>query len=472
MLFSSSIFLLYFLPVFLLTYHLSPKNFKNYIVLLFSIIFYSWGAPIFIFFLLGSCAIDFQLSKKYPEKSGRKNLWLSLIMNIGLLGYFKYVNFFIENINLLLSYAGIESIAWTSVLLPIGISFFTFQKISYILDVYWGKSKPLQKFSDYLLYISLFPQLIAGPIVRYNDIADQITDRKSDISFNSQLNGIFRFVVGLAKKVLISNALAEQVELIHSLEPEYLTCTLAWFAAICYTFHIYYDFSGYSDMAIGLGKMIGFKFPENFNFPYLSRSITEFWQRWHITLGTWMRDYLYIPLGGNKKGFAKTLINLGLVFLLSGLWHGAAWNFALWGLFHGSFLILERLFFKKILDRIPSFIAITYVFLVVLFGWVLFASTSLNQLFLLIGKMFEFNVNFSEISVSYKFVFFFSLAIIGSFIGINSKNINKINHFQNTIQNQKNVLVVPLFIIVIFILTLCIGDLLAGTFNPFIYYRF
>jgi alginate O-acetyltransferase complex protein AlgI len=225
-------------------------------------------------------------------------------------------------------------------------------------------------------------------------------------------------------------------------------------------------------MAIGLGKMIGFKFPENFNFPYLSRSITEFWQRWHITLGTWMRDYLYIPLGGNKKGFAKTLINLGLVFLLSGLWHGAAWNFALWGLFHGSFLILERLFFKKILDRIPSFIAITYVFLVVLFGWVLFASTSLNQLFLLIGKMFEFNVNFSEISVSYKFLFFFSLAIIGSFIGINSKNINKINHFQNTIQNQKNVIVVPLFIIVLFILTLCIGDLLAGTFNPFIYYRF
>jgi len=284
------------------------------------------------------------------KSSGKKKKLLtaiSVMLNVGLLAYFKYANFFVENINEVLAAIGIEQIKWTAVTLPIGISFFTFQKMTYAVDVYRGVYHPLKKPTDFALYILMFPQLIAGPIVRFNEIANQIEDRSWNENNNNRLTGFFRFTVGLAKKVLIANVLGEQVDLIFGLGQLEFNTVTAWIGIVAYAFQIYFDFSGYSDMAIGIGRMIGFDFPENFNNPYISRNITEFWRRWHITLGRWMRDYLYIPLGGNRVSTMRLYFNLWVVFLISGLWHGAAWNFVIWGAFHGLFLVMDKLFLLK-----------------------------------------------------------------------------------------------------------------------------
>ena len=320
MVFSSIVFLLYFLPLFLITYFLVDKKYKNLVILFFSIAFYSWGAPKFIFVILGTTFIDFHLVKwmSATESENRRKvlLALSVSVNLGLLLYFKYSNFFIDNVNSLLGLLGGGEIKWTKLLLPIGISFYTFETITYVVDVYRKIHKPLKNFWDYQLYIILFPKLIAGPIVRYHDLADQITDRSHNENNENRLTGFYRFVIGLSKKVIIANHMGLLADTIFVQDYATMDSYTAWIGILAYTFQIYFDFSGYSDMAIGLAKMIGFKFPENFNNPYTSRSITEFWRRWHITLGAWMRNYLYIPLGGNRvDSNLRKYANLWIVFL-------------------------------------------------------------------------------------------------------------------------------------------------------------
>lgn len=472
MVFSSTLFLVYFLPVFLLLYYLTPSNWKNYTALGFSLLFYAWGAPVFVFFLLGSCLFDFYLIRNFSANNKKTYLGLSLVLNVGLLLYFKYANFFVDNFNVLLESIGYVKVGWAKVVLPIGVSFFTFQKISYSLDVYRGTSAPLKKFSDYLLYISLFPQLIAGPIVRFSTIEAQIIDRKENENYSFRLDGAFRFVIGLAKKVLISNTLAAQVDVIYALPYEELTSSLAWIGIVCYTFHIYFDFSGYSDMAIGLGKMIGFEFPENFNFPYLSRSITEFWQRWHITLGTWMRDYLYIPLGGNRKSGSRTYFNLFVVFLISGFWHGAEWNFVIWGIYHGAFLVLERLFLMKLYEKLPNIFRVVLTFFIVLFGWVFFSCETLEHSLVMFEKLFAFDIHIAEFSFSTKFYFYFILAAFFAFVGINKSVRERLSVFQDKITLQSNLVLIPMFLMMLFLLALSMGEMMGSDFNPFIYYRF
>jgi len=472
MVFSSALFLLYFLPVFLLLYYLTPLRWKNYTALGFSLLFYAWGAPIFVFFLLVSCLIDHFLIAGFSSDNRKRNLALSLVLNVGLLLYFKYANFFVDNVNLVLEQIGFAKAEWTKVILPIGVSFFTFQKISYAMDIYRGTSKQLQKFTDYLLYISLFPQLIAGPIVRFSTIESQITNRSDNENFSFRLDGAFRFVIGLAKKILISNTLAVQVDLIYDLPYNELTSSLAWLGIVCYTFHIYFDFSGYSDMAIGLGKMIGFKFPENFNFPYLSGSITEFWQRWHITLGTWMRDYLYIPLGGNRKSGSRTYINLLIVFLISGFWHGASWNFVIWGAYHGVFLVIERFFLLKLYQKVPNIFRVVLTFFIVLFGWVFFSCETLEQSLVMFERLFALDIHLVEFDLSGKFYFYFVLALVFAFVGVNKPIRAKLSIFQDQITLQSNAVLIVVFVCMLFLFVLSVGEMMGSDFNPFIYYRF
>src|SRR3984957_349801 len=353
MLFSSILFLLFFLPAFLITYYIADKKYKNIVILAFSIFFYSWGAPRFIFVILCTTLLDFYLVKLMNQSANRLHrrlmLTLSVSVNLGLLFYFKYSNFFIDNVNRFLYHTiGHGHINWVKLILPLGISFYTFETITYVVDVYRKVHKPLDKFWDYLLYILLFPKLIAGPIIRYHEIADQINDRSANDTIDDKLTGFYRFIIGLSKKVLIANQLGLQADIIFSSNYHTLNSGIAWIGALAYTFQIYFDFSGYSDMALGLGRMMGFKFPENFNNPYISQSITEFWRRWHISLGNWMRNYLYIPLGGNRvKSSSRLYFNLWIVFIASGLWHGASWNFVIWGAWHGTFLVMERIFLNK-----------------------------------------------------------------------------------------------------------------------------
>ncbi|MCC3153729.1 MBOAT family O-acyltransferase [Hymenobacter sp. BT770] len=355
-----------------------------------SLLFYSWGGLNFLALFLGSVVINFVLIRYMdaaPERwKQRIFLILSIILNVGMLFYFKYANFFLDNASSIRSYFGGPPLTWEKVVLPIGISFFTFEKLTYSIDVYRGVNKPLRSFWDFMLYIMLFPKMIAGPIVRFHEIAGQLNDRTAFDTIDHKLAGAFRFVIGLGKKVLIANVLGEQADAIFSLAPATLSAPLAWVGAVAYTFQIYFDFSGYSDMAIGLGRMMGFQFPENFNNPYISRSITEFWQRWHITLGRWMRDYLYIPLGGNRVKPSRLYVNLWTVFILSGFWHGAAWNFIAWGAFHGFFLILDRLFLLRLYQRI-GVLSILPTFFITVVGWVLFRAETLAGAFAYLKRM-------------------------------------------------------------------------------------
>src|ERR1700722_17942588 len=373
MVFSSIIFLLYFLPIFLLVYHLVGAKYKNFVILIFSICFYSWGAPRFIFVILFTTFIDFYLVRFMARSDKRllrrSLLALSVSINLGLLFYFKYSNFFIENLNVLLSSAGFSELHWAKLILPLGISFYTFETITYVVDVYRKEHAPLHNFWDYQLYIILFPKLIAGPIIRYHELADQITDRKNYDTPDIKLTGFYRFIIGLGKKVLIANQLGQQADIIFATNYAHIDTVTAWIGILAYTFQIYFDFSGYSDMAIGIGNMIGFKFPENFNNPYTSQSITDFWRRWHMSLGRWMKNYLYIPLGGNRAGKTRLYFNLWLTFLISGLWHGASWSFVLWGAYHGVFLVLERIFLLKIYARLGKLVSTIITFILVAIGW-------------------------------------------------------------------------------------------------------
>ncbi len=473
MVFSSSLFLLYFFPAFLITYFVIPTKYKNIFILLSSIVFYAWGAPDFIVFVLGSIAIDFYLVKWLYVSKGRKKLVLtsiSVFVNIGLLAYFKYANFFIENIDTLISGFGFNNIDWIKVALPIGISFFTFQKITYTIDVYRDVHVPLKKISDYAMYILMFPQLIAGPIVRYNEIADQIEDRRRFETADNRLTGFFRFVIGLSKKVLIANVLGEQVDFIFSLHENALTTPMAWIGILAYAFQIYYDFSGYSDMAIGIGRMIGFKFPENFNNPYISQSISEFWRRWHITLGAFMKNYLYIPLGGNRVSTRRMYFNLWLVFAISGLWHGAAWTFVIWGIYHGLFLVMDRLFLLKFYKKIGKIPSVLITFLITLVGWVLFRAESISQAGFYIKKMFSADFRDLDYFLDEKFYAILMLAFVFAFMAIFRKNEFWQEKILSPLQSNRNILIMTICSVIFFVI--CLSYITSSGFNPFIYFRF
>ena len=472
MVFSSILFLCVFLPVFLTAFYLSPHTYRKRIIVLFSFVFYAWGAPIFVFYLLLSTVIDYYLSHNYNiENQYRKRyLWVSILMNVLLLCYFKYANFFVENVSDVSNHLGFGTWQLSEIILPIGISFFTFQKISYTLDIYSQKEKPLSNFLDYMLYILMFPQLIAGPIVRFIDVSGQIRNYSSN-ALNQKLEGFFRFIIGLSKKVFIANTMALVVAQINDIGVSELSTLEAWIGALAYTFQIYFDFSGYSDMAIGLGLMIGFKFPENFNFPYLSKSITSFWKRWHITLGVWMREYLYIPLGGNRVSLMRVYINLIIVFFLSGIWHGANWNFVVWGLYHGLFLVLEKAFLGRILQKLPSILSISYSFIIVMIGWVLF-SMDLNLALLYLSKMFDFSSFDINVYLSFKFYFFLILGFLFSFMAITKNIESKLNNIYTKVFAKSVYLSITIYLLSIVLLSLSILSLMTSDFNPFIYYRF
>jgi alginate O-acetyltransferase complex protein AlgI len=468
--FSSLIFLLLFLPIFLIGYHLVEKRYKNSFALLFSLLFYFWGAPNFILIAIGSIIVDYYLVafiSRFKARNRLVMLWVSIVFNLSFLLYYKYFNFFIENLNIVLEGGHTYDIA--AIVLPIGISFFTFQKISYSVDIYRKTAPPLKSLLDYSLYIMLFPQLIAGPIVRYNEIADQLNNREFR-NYNDRIYGLYRFAIGLAKKVIIANVLGEKADLIFGLDSVDLNSSVAWLGIICYTFQIYFDFSGYSDMAIGLGRMMGFKFPENFNSPYISQSITEFWKRWHITLGSWMRDYLYIPLGGNRVSSKVRLYsNLWLVFLISGLWHGASWNFVLWGAYHGLFLIFDRLFLNTLTKGIGKLGRVMITFLVVLFGWVLFRTENLIAAVDYYSALLSFDFQNIYLFVSAKFYRVLSVALIMSFLLFSDRIKNMYSRFvdSGTFQNQ-----ILKSVFALFLITICGANLAGSGFNPFIYFRF
>lgn len=472
MVFSSILFLYVFLPVFLLLYHVAGAKLKNYVILAASLVFYAWGAPKFIFLVVASLIVNYYIVQQIHFNRNRKLfLIISVIINLGLLGYFKYANFFIDNVNALVESLGMTAITWTRVALPIGISFFTFQSLTYTVDVYRKVHEPLGKLTDYLLYILMFPQLIAGPIVRFNTIADDIKDRKANETTDNKLLGVYRFVIGLSKKILIANVLGEQVDIIYSMPPEQVDTGLAWIAVVAYSFQIYFDFSGYSDMAIGLGKIIGFNFPENFDNPYISQSVTEFWRRWHITLGQFMKYYLYIPLGGNRVDTKRRLyFNLGLVFLLSGLWHGASWNFVIWGAWHGLFLILDRVFLIRVLKGIGKIPRVFINYIIVLTGWVFFRIEDFNQAIFYIKQMFLFRFENSLSRFDTEFVFFLIAGFLFAFITLTKPGRwleDKV--FYSELKLKGHILY---FLISVLLLLICTGYITASGFNPFIYFRF
>lgn len=473
MVFSSSLFLLYFFPFFLIIYFLADVKYKNNVALLASVFFFSWGAPLFVFVVLGSICIDYFIVKWMYKKSGKAKMFFlitSVILNLGLLLYFKYANFFVDNVNHLVARWGAHGIDWTNVALPIGISFFTFKKLSYTIDVYRNTHPPMDDINKYALFILLFPELIAGPIVRFNEIADQIIDRKDRETIDNKLSGLFRFVIGLSKKVLIANVLGSEVDKIFDMAPDALNTGTAWLGVVAYSFQIYFDFAGYSDMAIGIAKMIGFKFPENFDNPYISQSITEFWRRWHITLGRWMRDYLYIPLGGNKVSKGRMYFNLWLVFLLSGLWHGASWNFVIWGAFHGVFLIADKIFLLKFYNKIGKYPSIIITYFIVLIGWVFFRANDLQASTGFIHKMFAFDFKQIDIYFYSKFYCLLTIAIFFSFWGVFKFSIRLQERFYFGEFKLSGVAVMSFVSFLFFIL--CVSSITSSGFNPFIYFRF
>lgn len=473
MVFSSSIFLFLFLPVFLLVYHLVTSAYKNLVIVLASLVFYAWGAPLFVFFLLALMSVDFYVVRsQYLCTTPRRKkilLGVSVALNLGALAYFKYANFFVENLNGVTESVFHHRIPWIDVALPIGISFYTFHALSYSIDVYRGVHRPMEKLSEYILYILAFPQLIAGPIIRFNTMADQITSRKE--TSDDKLFGFFRFSIGLAKKMLVANSLGLQADLILNSNPASLSTTAAWVGIVAYTFQLYFDFSAYTDMALGLGKIIGFSFPENFNSPYTAQNITDFWRRWHISLSRWMRDYLYIPLGGNRvKTKSRAYLNLWIVFLLSGLWHGASWNFLIWGAYHGLFLILDKLFLIQLLDKFPTFVRVAFTFFVVMIGWVFFRIEKFDEALRYLCRLFDL----SRITVEYyNTSFYFFLFIAASFSFITLSKVGKaleIWTYEITSYNDKAFV---LRCVLAFLLFVFSASFVASSgFNPFIYFRF
>ena len=392
--FSSLLFLHLFLPVFLVAYWLTPRIAKNYMAIAASLAFYAWGAPRFLPVVVTLGVVDFIIShqiaraRQFPGlRLARLLLAVGVTMHLSVLAYFKYSNFFVGQFDALLVHFGLQPWPWTAVVLPIGVSFITFEEISYLCDVYRGDARPARKLSHYLLFLTLFPHSIAGPIFRWKDLEAQLAERVH--SWQLAREGFERFALGLAKKVLVADSVGIIADGVFALPPAQLSTGLAWLGTAAYSLQIYFDFSGYSDMAIGLGKLIGFRFKENFNRPYVSASVTEFWTRWHISLSSWLRDYLYIPLGGNRRGRRRMLLNLMIVFALSGLWHGAAWTFVLWGVFHGALVMIERLVGER-RERLPRAVQHASTLVLVMIGWVLFRASSFAHACDMIAALFGF----------------------------------------------------------------------------------
>ncbi len=463
MVFSSITFLYFFLPAVLLIYYISPKKIKNIVLLLSGLFFYAWGEPVYVVIMIFSSFIDYAaglIIDKYDDNQKKRTaaLLVSLIINLGLLGVFKYSGFF----------AGIFGIEIKQLPLPIGISFYTFQSMSYTIDMYMRKIKVQRSFLNFATYVSLFPQIVAGPIVRYEDVQNEIDSRKTNIFLLGEGAGIF--VRGLSKKVLLANNIGLLWTEIKGMEYSELSAATAWIGILAFTFQIYYDFSGYSDMAVGLGKMLGFNFPENFDHPYISRSVSEFWRRWHITLGSWFKSYVYIPLGGNRCGKLKTLRNTLIVWGLTGFWHGASWNFIIWGLYFGGFIILEKIWLGKKLERLPSLLSIFYTFFIVVIGWVLFDTANLSSagefykaMFGGNGKLFD-SIAFYELK---NYALIFLLCIIGS--GNFMKNLyDKLKRSFSMSKVISNVM--PL--VQTAMMLICTAFLVDASYNPFLYFRF
>ena len=466
MVFSSTVFLLIFLPVVAAVYFLCPRRARNTVLLLASLIFYGWGEPKYILIMLFSTVFDYTNARLLghfqdtgKHKAAKAVLIVDIVGNLGILGFFKYTDFAIDNINSLL-HAGIPALGLS---LPIGISFYTFQTMSYTIDVYRGIVKPQRNILNVGAYVTLFPQLIAGPIVQYKTVEHELMHRRESVFEASR--GMQRFVVGLAKKVLIANQVGALWEQISAMSAP--SAATAWLGAIAFTFQIYFDFSGYSDMAIGLGHLFGFHFLENFEHPYESRTVTEFWRRWHISLSTWFREYVYIPLGGNRRGKARQILNLLIVWFLTGLWHGASWNFVLWGLYYAALLILEKLFLLRWLDKAPKWVGHVYTILAFILGWVLFAITDFGRL----GQYFStmFTAPFADGTALY-LLRSNAVLLLAAAIGCTTGPLRLWNRTADRLSDTAAVTLRTVGVTVLLLLS--VAFLVGGSYNPFLYFRF
>ena len=457
MIFSSLIFLFFFLPTFLLVYYLAPLKYKNIVLLLFSLLFYSWGEPIYILLLIFSSLLNYYGSK-IVEKSidlKKKKVYfvIVIILNILLLGIFKYCDFIIGNLNLL----GLN-LEKLSIALPLGISFFTFQTMSYTIDIYKNKDIIPDTFWNFLTYVSMFPQLVAGPIVRYDEVSRELKQRT--VTKDNFFNGFFKFLTGLFKKVLLANNIGYIFSLITK-NMDNISLLTAWLGIISFALQIYYDFSGYSDMAKGIGEMLGFKYPDNFNYPYTATSITDFWRRWHITLSSWFKDYVYIPLGGNRCSKILNIRNILIVWLLTGIWHGASWNYVLWGLYFGLILLIEKFLLKKIIDKLPRFFKHFYAIILILIGWVIFAFEDIN-----IGINYLKNMFINGNIIDNNFIFFLKNYFVFYIFGI----IFCIPFYKKIKMNIITRIIVIIAYLFLFLIT--VASLVGDSYNPFLYFRF
>ena len=466
MVFSSTIFLCVYLPLVLLGYYICPKKGRNLFLLIASLVFYAWGEPKYVFLMIFSILVNYIFGRLMDKNRGRQKrmkllLVLSVVIDIGLLSVFKYTDFIITNINAIFG----ANFDLLNIALPIGISFYTFQAMSYTIDVYRDDVRVQKNLIDFGMYITMFPQLIAGPIVRYADVQDQLAERSVTTADFSE--GVMRFVVGLGKKVLLANQMGAVWSDIYALGGD-VSALMAWTGAIAYTFQIYFDFSGYSDMAIGLGRMFGFKFPENFRYPYQSVSITDFWRRWHITLSTWFKEYLYIPLGGNRRGLARQALNLLIVWSLTGFWHGAGWNFVMWGLYYFVILFIEKLFLLKALDKLPKFFRHVYALVLIIIGWVIFASDDVSVLLPYLGSMFGANGAIGGMDV-YTLL---TKAVLLIICCIASTELPKKLFLSAAgAMNEKAAFTLK-SVLMIALLALSMILLIGDSYNPFLYFRF
>jgi alginate O-acetyltransferase complex protein AlgI len=465
MVFSSLLFIFIYLPVTLAVYYLVPFKRRNIWLFAVNLIFYGWGEPVYILLMIFSIIINYiagLLIDRHREnrKKSKTILVFCIIINLSLLMFFKYYDFIAENLQILPFLSFIRPLGIT---LPIGISFYTFQTMSYPIDVYRNDTKVQRNFINFGTFVALFPQLIAGPIVRYKDIAEQLENRHENIG--QFASGVRRFTVGLAKKVLLANNIGMLWDVFKVYDPSSLSVAGAWLGAAAFTFQIYFDFSGYSDMAIGLGRMLGFEFLENFNYPYISRTVTEFWRRWHISLSSWFRDYVYIPLGGNRRGLKRQLLNIFVVWALTGLWHGASWNFLLWGVYYAILLMLEKAFLLKFLERIPKTAGHIYTMLIVIIGWVLFSKEQLPEMLSYIYAMFGGGGGF----LSGDFLYYLRnyglllLVLIAASSPLPSMLYNKL---------PKRLTNIATPVLILLILILSTAYLVDSTYNPFLYFRF
>lgn len=466
MVFSSTIFLCVYLPLVLLGYYICPKKGRNLFLLIVSLVFYAWGEPKYVFLMIFSILVNYIFGRLMDKNRGRQKrmkllLVLSVVIDLGLLSVFKYTDFIITNVNAIFG----SSFDLLNIALPIGISFYTFQAMSYTIDVYRNDVRVQKNLIDFGMYITMFPQLIAGPIVRYADVQDQLAERSVTTADFSE--GVMRFVVGLGKKVLLANQMGAVWSEIYALGGD-VSALMAWTGAIAYTFQIYFDFSGYSDMAIGLGRMFGFKFPENFRYPYQSVSITDFWRRWHITLSTWFKEYLYIPLGGNRCGLARQALNLLIVWSLTGFWHGAGWNFVMWGLYYFVILFIEKLFLLKVLDKLPKLFRHVYALLLIVIGWVIFASDDVGVLLPYLGSMFGANGAVGGMDV----YTLFTKAVLLIICCVASTELPKKLFLSATgAMNEKAAFTIK-SVMTIALLALSMILLIGDSYNPFLYFRF